>query len=653
MQFSKLTLGALFVGSFAATSVAQDLFVCSQSDMILTRAKDKNSNNMTNEPGEYSKVAHSPGNKIRTGTDIKATGLFPTPALLWLDNNTSVKTIMVLRDTSNDGAYDDSEINPAITSAALLAAFGSSASGSFFGGITEDGNGNIYVSNNNFGSSLTTPVNNGIVKIANIATTPVATALIKTASLPFIDENNTAPGSGTAQLGTGGNFQRLAARKSTNVIYTYHTKDDVVYALNDINNDGDLLDAGEVINFANLSGRKPGIAQNVDFAPGGPFATRGADLLSVVPSTTHGNMQTLLFVEVDETTGVVWLGTRTQPQGPGSNDISGMIFRCEDLNGNGTCNDAGEIKIYVDQFNMGFGTFDYLGNPYKPSVSATPGWNGLGVDPATGAVYAVGNDGPQDKSGVFKADITWKFVDNDADGLAMSAGEQIPINVQNPAGSVANELEVTNLPFTPNFATCSNFFEPGAQNPLDVSLLCTNTVNTSLRPGIRFYKNSPYLGNPDFQVSVTGIQVGVDFAQLYVSEADWDPVVMTALFAALNLGFPPATNPYNLDEWLPLGVWNAPSPMYLDLLDIFGTGTFWLDFTSLSTGDTINGSCTGTSGTVRYIGRYDTSFAVPNDPGLKGKTFRLQWHVADPTNPVGNPFPFPRAVSDAGLIVLE
>jgi hypothetical protein len=63
------------------------------------------------------------------------------------------------------------------------------------------------------------------------------------------------------------------------------------------------------------------------------------------------------------------------------------------------------------------------------------------------------------------------------------------------------------------------------------------------------------------------------------------------------------------------------------------------------------------NGTVSttYIGRFDISFAVPNDPLLAGKAFRMQWHVGDPLSLplVGTGFAIPRAVSDLGIVVLN
>lgn len=621
--------------------------------MILTRANDKNNNGTTNEPGEYTKAGYSL-TKLRAGTEIKATSLFGAPALFWLDNNNSLKALEVLRDNSGDGVYDDSEISTIVGS--LHSVFGTTASNTFLGGLTEDSNGNVYVANNQF--VLTTPASNGIVRISNVTGTPSTLISLKTTDVVTAYEDNTNIGAAAVSCGS---WERLACNTSTNVIYAYNTKDDVVYALRDLDADGKFTSAGEIVNFCNLSGHKAGLNRSVDFSLGGTYQSRGNDFAGVQPSATNGNYLAILYVEVDSVSGTVVLGTRTQTQNLGTTDISGIIILCNDLDGDGTCNDAGETKIYVDQFAMGFGTFVADGIQYKPDQSATPGWVGLGVCNISGqlVVYGAGNAGPTDKSGVFNADIIWKFIDTDADGLAMSAGEQIPVCIQKPAGSVANELEVTTLPFARNFATCSNFNYPGAQSPLNVTGICSAGASVNLKPGIRFYKNAPYLGNPDFQVSVTGIQLGIDFAQLYVSQAQWDPNANAAFFNLLCQNFiycpPPFINdPMNLDEWFPVGVWNSPSPMWVDLFDLFATGTSWIDYTTAPTGDTINGKCTnGATTNVAYIGRYDASFAIPNDINLKGQVFYMQWHVMDPTGIPGLGFALPRSVSDQGIVVLE
>lgn len=656
MKMIHFSLGILVASCLPAAAAAQDIFVCSQSDMILTRANDKNNNGTANEPGEYTKAAYSVANKIRAGTEIKATSLFGTPSLLWLDNNNSVKSLILLKDTTADGVYDDSEISTLVGSLHTL--FGASASNTFLGGLTEDSAGHVFIANNQF--TLTTPASNGILRVSNVTGVPATNIALKTSDVLTVYEDTTNPSAGPV-TSTGGSYERIACNKSTDVIYTYHTKDDVVYSLHDIDGDGKFTTPGEVVNFLNLSGHKAGLTRSADFDTSGAYSSRGIDFAGVIPSATNGNYLSILYVEVDPVTGTVVLGTRTQTQSLGTSDISGMILVCNDLNGNGTCNDPGEVKIYVDQLSAGFGTFNYNGLQYLPSASATPGWTGLGVVNVSGqtVIYAMSNAGPTDLSGVFTADIVWKFVDNDFDGLALSAGEQVPVMVQRPAGSVSNEMEVTDLPFTPNFATASNFYVPGMQNPLNVTGICTSTAVTAMRPGIRFYKNAPYLGNNDFQVSVTGVQLGTDFAQLYVSQAPWDAGAVGSFFNALcqaqiYCGASVPNDPANLDEWLQLGVWNSPSPMYLDLFDLFGTGTQWADFTSFSTGDTLNGKCTFNSTTnVAYVGRYDASFNIPNDPLLKGQMFYLQWHVADPTYTPGGGFAVPRSVSDLGLVVLE
>ncbi|MFN0206929.1 MAG: hypothetical protein ACKVS6_11555 [Planctomycetota bacterium] len=663
MKTPKLTLGALLTGIIAGPAMAQDIFMCGQTDMILTRTNDKNNNNTANEAGEYSKVADGfAANLLREGIDIKATTMFGAPGLLWLDNRNSStqpahKALTKLVDVNGDGMFQDSEISTIMGTLNGPGKFGASSAGNtFLAGICEDSAGNVYVANNQF--NLTTPVSNGILKISNILTTPTAALAITTADIVLVYEDTATPNGGGTNT-TGGSFERIAMRKATNTIYSYHTKDDVIYSLRDIDSDGKFITAGEIVNFVNLSGHKAGLARNIDFDAGGVYAARGSDFANVTPSATNGNYLALLYNEVNESNGVVWLGTRTQTQNLGSTDISGMILRCEDLNSNGTCNDAGEVKIFVDPFGLPFGTFQYNGVPYPPSMSNTPGWCGLGVDTVTGNVYAACNDGPQDISGTFKADILWKFVDNNNDDDANDVGEQIALCVQRPAGSFLNEIEVCNIGFNTNFPTASNFEVPGAQNPLNITALCNSgSGNPNVVPGIRFYRNAPYLGNPDFQISVTGIQIGIDYAQLFISEADWDPIFVGALWAALCPGDPLfCVNPgnRNLDEWLPLGIWNTSSPMYNDLLDLYATGTFWVDAVTLSTADAIMGSCTGPSGSTKYIGRYDFSFLVPNNPILAGKSFRAQWHVGDPLSLplVGSGFAFPRAVSDLGIIVVN
>ena len=127
-------LGALaLLGAMQASAAAQDIFTCSSSDMILTRANDLNANNTANDPGEYTKCAYAP-TLLRNAQDLKYTALFGTPTLLWLDEDNSINGLVRLTDTNGNGVFEPSEISLVIGS--IHTQMGqTTASSTFLGGM--------------------------------------------------------------------------------------------------------------------------------------------------------------------------------------------------------------------------------------------------------------------------------------------------------------------------------------------------------------------------------------------------------------------------------------------------------------------------------------------------------------------------------------
>lgn len=665
----------LFLGALALPAVGQDIFIASETDMILTRANDLNGNNSANDPGEYTKCAYSLS-LLQRAEDLKYTNLFGAPTLLWLDEINAVNGIVRLTDTNGNGVFEPSEIT------LLLGAFHtkigqSSAGNTFLGGFCQGPNSDLFISNNQFTTNPAILATNGLYRVTNVTTTPVVTAALKGSDVVTAYEDFATPSTATI---SSGSFERIVCNKNTGKFYAYNTLDDVIYLLQDLDSDGKFTTPGEVVNYLNVGLHKAGLNFNPDFGPTGPLGpTYGAKFQCVAANATHFNRLTLLYVEVNETTGDLFIGTRTQPMdaslpGCASLDVSGIILRCRDLNGNGTCNDAGEVTVYCDPY-VSFASFNLNGLPYKPTSSATPGYSGLGIDNSTGTVYALVNTGPVDPAGTFTQDIVWKLVDLDSDGNVSGPGEQIPINIQRPAGSFSKELEIVpNGIFATPFCAAMSHETAGAQSPLPNSVGCNTPPNLALKTSVRFYKGPPHLGNSNFQISVTGTRIGSTFAQLWISQADWDPVQVKWLWDLLNgfpyfvgLPYPSDLSSRNIDEWLPIGFWNTGSPMYIDLLDLSFTGTFYLEnglnveigsttggvFTpgAPAAGDTINGKCTvGTTTGVPYVGRFDANVSVPSSPFLAGQVFRCQWFTEDPQTP--NP-PIPYAVSDVGILRIQ
>jgi hypothetical protein len=340
-------------------------------------------------------------------------------------------------------------------------------------------------------------------------------------------------------------------------------------------------------------------------------------------------------------------------------------LKCVDVNGNGTCNDPGEVTVFTDDGTPGTFVDPATGAHYPPSAatgSNNYGFQGLAVHPLTGEVFALSTVGPISASGPGMIDIVWKLADVNSDGDANDPGEQVPVFFQRPAGSVSRALEVVpNGVFAAPFAAASIHGPAGLQ-----SAASSGGCQLPDSVGMRFYKGAPYSGNADFQVSVSGCAVGTSFAQLWISQADWDPGAVKSFWDLLNgppyfvgLPYPSDLTTRNLDEWLPLGVWNAPSPMHLDILDLQATGTFYFENApggaiagaggaagAPAYADPLNGTCAGQP----YLGRLDANLAVPSSPALVGQVFRLQWHVDDPLTPVPGAL---RAVSDLGIVRIQ
>ncbi len=650
---------SLLVALPCAPVAAQDVFICAQTDMVLTRATDQNGSGRANDPGEYGKVGYAP-TLLRTGQEVKATSMFGVPSLLWFDNHSSVRGLVKLSDTNGNGTFEPAETTALFTS--VHTTLGITATNTFLLGMVPGTGDEVFFANNAF--KAVPPATNGLYRAGSLTTTPVFSATIQQSNTVTIYENSTTPSGTTTQ---GGAWERIARIDSSKTILAYHTLDDVIYALTDLDMDGKFTSAGEVVNWLNAAGHKLGIAVNPDFAAG-PLAGYGANFASVTPNSTL-NYLTFNYIEVHQASNTVYVGTRTQPNAF-LEPVSGKIFRCNDLNGNGTVNDPGEVVLYVNDFLAGtFVDQDTL-IQYSPSASS-PGFTGLAVDQSTGKVYALSNAGPADPAGTFSADMVWTFVDNDFDTVALSPGEQLVHHIQLPAGGFSNELEVSPAGFfAPTFAASSQHEVAGFQSPI-INPGCTVIPSLALKTSTRFYKGPPFLGNTDWQVSLVGTTVspGNTFAQLWVSEADWDPVTVKSLWDLLNgppfntgLPYPSNLSTRNIDEWLPIGFWMSPSPMYLDLFDLALTGTFWVENIpggiikgdggvagAGAYGDPIMGSCTAGAGSMKYIGRFDADIAVPSTVSLAGKKFRLQWHTQDSSGGGG----LPRVVSDVGIIQLQ
>jgi len=159
---------------------------------------------------------------------------------------------------------------------------------------------------------------------------------------------------GTNVLVDTENFTRVTELGNGVVAWTGYSgsfsDDFCTYRFEDLNGDGDVLDAGESLNFMNAVTKNPSLDQNVDFASGLLRDLATVDT-SGLPSGHARLMHLATLIEGGKQ--IVLLGSDSSDSGNFSlnaagQGVNGLIYRCEDLNLDGDCNDAGEVTLYFD-----------------------------------------------------------------------------------------------------------------------------------------------------------------------------------------------------------------------------------------------------------------------------------------------------------------
>jgi hypothetical protein len=152
------------------------------------------------------------------------------------------------------------------------------------------------------------------------------------------------------QLGDTANY--VAMVNAGNAIIVYSDGDDEAsYRLEDINGDGDVLDAGEARLFLNASGKNSLLPQNADWAAGN-LRTLEIPNPSVPTSPYYGRLNMLAtwdnagtreyFIGCDSSNTSIF---STSITGQGMN---GLIYRGVDNNLDGDIQDLGEVTLYYD-----------------------------------------------------------------------------------------------------------------------------------------------------------------------------------------------------------------------------------------------------------------------------------------------------------------
>lgn len=201
------------------------------------------------------------------------------------------------------------------------------------------------------------------------------------------------------------NFTRMTELGNGVVIWTGYSgtfsNDFCTYRFEDLNGDGDILDAGEAVNFLNAVSKNPSLDQNVDFASGLLRDLATVDTTGVpsgharfmhLTTLIEGGKQIVYVASDSSDTGNFALNAA----GQGTN---GLIYRCEDLNLDRDCNDAGEVTLYFDGSSTS-------GSNSFPKI--------VGMDGVGSSLYvaSLGND-----------TVIFRLEDLNGDGDAMDFGE--------------------------------------------------------------------------------------------------------------------------------------------------------------------------------------------------------------------------------------
>jgi hypothetical protein len=216
----------------------------------------------------------------------------------------------------------------------------------------------------------------------------------------------TVPGIGGTPVTIGITDFEAIMIDSAGIAIGFEQQDRNLYAFQDLNGDGDAMDAGEAWNFCNLVDDVLGLEVNVDIAAGTLLPPR------CVSSTGTGWYATLEALSVEHGAGtngadVYWIASTAS--NTSCNAAAGLIYRGEDLNGDLDLNDAGEVVLWLDGPNN---------NSMLYPVTSL-----YDAEGHEGGVSIFQGNGPSGAS--YNQDTVYFLVDNNGDGDAMDSGEQI------------------------------------------------------------------------------------------------------------------------------------------------------------------------------------------------------------------------------------
>ncbi|MBL8896816.1 MAG: hypothetical protein JNM84_04280 [Planctomycetes bacterium] len=287
---------------------------------------------------------------------------------------------------------------------------------------------------------------------------------------------------------------------STGAVYLNSSSAGTIFRWVDANSDG-VAQTGEVTNWLTYN-TTSALSVSADFnnpVLNFPLFTGFRFSMNLIESI--GGLGTagreLVFVGTDEITAA----TR------------GSIFRCDDINGDGDVNDAGEVVLFV------------RGNQVNDPLGAPPvnqsGLDVIGIDfDGNGSVtnrevcvyVASPNGGPIPTTGFTFVDLAnWRYRDIDGDGTALTTADEAVRVAIDPTGHFNRGLELVSRAelggFRPNFYSRS-----GLVTVTPASCTSSNgqylTIDFSREKNEDGTQGTPFYGNQRFEFLVEGCLAG-------------------------------------------------------------------------------------------------------------------------------------------------
>jgi hypothetical protein len=145
-----------------------------------------------------------------------------------------------------------------------------------------------------------------------------------------------------------GDFEAIMYDTTNGVVVGFAQQDCMLYAFQDLNADGDAMDAGEAWNFCNLVDDVAGLELNADVASG---ILPNAGCISSSGTGMYATLEVLEFAPGAGPLGedVYWI--MSTAAAATCSGAGGRLYRGIDYNGDLDLNDAGEVVLYYDGAN--------------------------------------------------------------------------------------------------------------------------------------------------------------------------------------------------------------------------------------------------------------------------------------------------------------